>query len=78
METKYIYKEQDITVDMMFKIERIVNILAKRDKKDFDTAFAEFIDSSTYRILQNVNNLFWAENSEFIVDEYDREMKFRY
>jgi len=71
--TKYTYKEQDITIDMMFKIERIVNILAKREKKDFDTAFAEFIASNTYQILQKTNNLLWAESSEFIVDEYYRE-----
>ena len=74
METKYTYKGQDITTDMMFKIERIANILAERNKKDFDTAFAEFLASKTYRILQETNNLFWAESSEFIVDEYYREL----
>jgi hypothetical protein len=26
-------------------------------------------------MLQETNNLFWAESSEFIVDEYDRELK---
>jgi len=73
METKYTYKGQDITIDMIFKIERIVNILAEREKKDFDTVFAEFLASETYRILQQTDNLLWAESSEFIVDEYDRE-----
>ena len=73
METKYTYKEQDITIDMMFKIEHIVNILAERDNSDFDTVFAEFLASDTYRILQQTDNLLWAESSEFIVDEYDRE-----
>jgi len=78
METKYIYKGQDITTDMMFKIEHIVNILAERDKKDFDTAFAEFLASKTYKILQKTNNLLWTESSEFIVDEYDREINEKY
>jgi len=73
METKYSYKGQDITIDLMFKIEHIVNILAERDNKDFDTVFAEFLASDTYRILQQTDNLLWAESSEFIVDEYDRE-----
>jgi hypothetical protein len=73
METKYAYKGQDIAIDMMFKIEHIVNILAERDNKDFETAFAEFLTSDTYQILQQTNNLLWAESSEFIVDEYDRE-----
>jgi len=73
METKYIYKGQDITVDMIFKIEHIVNILAEREKNDFDTVFVKFLASDTYRALQQTHNLLWAESSEFIVDEYDRE-----
>ena len=76
MEVKYLYKGQDITTDMMFKIERIINLLAERDKKDFDVTFAEFIASKTYQILQDPNNLYWAESCEFIVDEYDREKKY--
>ena len=75
METKYSYKGQNITTDMMFKIEHIVNILVERDKKDFDTVFAEFLVSNTYRILQQTDNLLWAESSEFIVDEYNREKR---
>lgn len=73
METKYTYKDEDITIDMMFKIERIVNILAERKQKDFDAVFAEFITSDTYRALQRTNNGLWAESSEFIADEYERE-----
>jgi hypothetical protein len=73
METKYFYKGQDITIDLMLKIERIVNILAERENKDFDTVLAEFLASGTYRTLQQTNSLLWAESSEFIVDEYDRE-----
>jgi len=75
METKYSYKGQDITIDIMFKIEHIVNILSERENRDFDTAFAEFLASDTYRILQHTDSLLWAESSEFIVDEYDREKK---
>ena len=75
MEAKYTYKEQDITIDMMFKIEHIGNILAERENKNFDVVFAEFLASDTYRILQQTDNLLWAESSEFIVDEYDREKK---
>jgi len=73
METKYTYKGQDITIDMMFKIEHIVSILAEQENKNFDTVFAEFLASDTYRILQKTDNLLWAESSEFIADEYSRE-----
>jgi hypothetical protein len=74
MTTKYIYNGEDITIDVMFKIEHIVNILAERDNKDFDTAFAEFVASGTYQNLQQINNLLWAESSEYIADEYNREI----
>jgi len=73
MGTKYTYKGEDITIDVMFKIEHIVNILAERENKDFDTIFAEFLASDTYKALQRTNNALWAESSEFIADEYERE-----
>ncbi len=73
METKYLYKGHDITTDMMFKIEHIVNILAERENRKFDTVLADFLTSNIYRVLQQTNNLLWAESSEFIADEYDRE-----
>jgi hypothetical protein len=70
METKYTYNGEDITLDMMFKIEHIVNILAIREKKDFDTVFAEFLASATYKALRNTSNALWAESSEYIADDY--------
>jgi hypothetical protein len=73
MEAKYIYKNQDITIDLVFKIEHIVSIIAVRENKDFDTAFADFVASNTYKILQQPDNMFWVESSEFIIDEYNRE-----
>ena len=73
MGTKYSYKGQDITIDMMFKIEHIVNILAERSGEDFDKTLADFLDSKTYKTLQQTDTLLWAESSEFIADEYDRE-----
>lgn len=74
MQTKYTYNGEDITIDMMFKIEHVVNIIAERENKDFDTVFADFIASKTYNRLQQTANLLWAESSEFIVNEYDREI----
>jgi hypothetical protein len=75
METKYTYHDEDITIDIMFKIEHIVSILAERESKDFDVAFAEFIASDTYKALQRTNNNLWAESSEFIADEYQKEKR---
>jgi hypothetical protein len=73
MKSKYTYNDEDITLDMMFKIEHIVHILAERENKDFDAVFAEFLASSTYKALQNTGNALWAESSEYIADDYYRE-----
>jgi hypothetical protein len=73
MEGKYIFKDQDITTDVLFKIEEIVNILAEKENIPFDDAYALFVSSNTYSILHRTDNLYWAESAEFLVDEYYRE-----
>ncbi|MDR2907309.1 MAG: hypothetical protein LBU91_04910 [Bacteroidales bacterium] len=74
METKYSYNGQDITTDMMFKIEHVVNVLSERENKDFDVVLADFLESNIYHILQQPDNLLWADSSEYIADEYIREI----
>jgi hypothetical protein len=70
---KYIFKDQDITTDVLFKIEQIISILAEKEKITFDDAYAMFVSSNTYSILRRTDNLFWAESAEFITDEFYRE-----
>jgi len=73
MKDKYIFKDQDITTDILFKIEQIVSILAEKEHTNFDDAYETFISSETYNILKRTDNLYWAESAEFIADEYYRE-----
>ena len=73
MKNKYLFKGQDITTDILFKIEQIASTIAERDHISFDDAFAAFIFSDTYDALKRTDNLYWAESAEFIVDEYYRE-----
>ena len=73
MKDKYIFKGQDITTDVLFKIEQIVSILAEKEKKSFDDVYAAFVYSNTYSILKRTDNLYWAESAEFLADEYYRE-----
>jgi hypothetical protein len=73
MKNKYIFKDQDITTDILFKIEQIVSILAEKEHIHFDNAYETFISSETYKILKRTDNLYWAESAEFIADEYYRE-----
>ena len=73
MKDKYIFKGEDITTDVLFKIEHIVNIMTEKEKISFDEAYKAFIFSNTYNILKQTENLYWAESAEFLVDEYYRE-----
>jgi hypothetical protein len=73
MKDKYIFKGQDITTDVLFKIEQIASILAEKERNSFDDSYAAFVSSNTYNILKRIDNLYWAESAEFIVDEYYRE-----
>jgi len=75
MTGKYIYKGQDITTDVLFKIEQIVSILAKKENISFDDAYENFVFSNTYNILKRTENLYWAESAEFIADEYYRDVE---
>jgi len=73
MKGKYIFKDQDITTDVLFKIEQVTSILTAKENISFDDAYEKFVSSNTYNILKRTNNLYWAESAEFIVDEYYRE-----
>ena len=73
MKGKYFFKSEDITIDILFKIEHIVNIMAEKNNIPFDDAYAAFLDSNTYAILKRTDNLYWGESAEFLADEYYRE-----
>ncbi|GHV04307.1 hypothetical protein FACS189485_09400 [Spirochaetia bacterium] len=73
MEKKYMYKGQDITLDILFKEEHILSIIAEKDGKKFDDSYDDFLQSKTYGALQNTASLMWTESAEFIADEYYRE-----
>ncbi|GHT75651.1 hypothetical protein FACS1894124_7260 [Spirochaetia bacterium] len=70
---KYVYKGTDESYIIIRKIEQIVNLLSEKENCDFDTMYAHFLESNTYRALQETRSLLWYENAEFIVDEYYRE-----
>ncbi|MDR0495915.1 MAG: hypothetical protein LBG95_09860 [Treponema sp.] len=70
MKDKYIFKGQDITTDMLFKIEQITGILAEKEHFSFDDAYAMFISSNTYSAFKRIENLYWAESAEYIADEF--------
>jgi len=73
IKNKYVYKDSDLTALILFKSEKIASIIAEKEAAAFDTAYAKFLASETYRLLQRPETLMWWENSEFVVDEYYRE-----
>jgi hypothetical protein len=67
------YKGQDITLDVMFKIEHVVRIIAEQGGRAFDDAYADLAQTATYAALQKPGTLMWSESAEFIVDRYNEE-----
>jgi hypothetical protein len=72
---KIMYNGQDLSFFMVQKIEHIVSKIAETEKQPFDLAYKSFLDSLTYKILLNTASMLWAENVEFITDEYYRERR---
>ncbi|MDR1873783.1 MAG: hypothetical protein LBQ90_02055 [Synergistaceae bacterium] len=73
MENRYVYNGQDITTDIIMKIENVVNLIAARQADDFEKAYRDFLESKAYVALRTPESLMWAESAEFIVDEYYAE-----
>lgn len=69
----YIWNNQDITLDILMKIEQVVRILSEKLKKPFDEELKDFYKSKTFRALKNTQSEMWAESAEFIADEFERE-----
>lgn len=71
----YSFNNQDITLDILMKMEESIRILAEILKKPFDEVLGLFYGSRTFISLKNTESCMWAESSQFIADEYLREIK---
>jgi hypothetical protein len=69
-----LYRDQDISLILLTKIEHVVRIIAEREREGFDAIYPIFLNSKTHKALCNPDTLLWAESAEFIVDEYNREI----
>lgn len=69
----FFYNNQDITIDILMKIEEVVRLLAMRFSKSFDEMLFQFYKSKTFRALKNTESCMWSESAPFIADEYMRE-----
>ncbi|NFI03390.1 hypothetical protein FC959_03025 [Clostridium botulinum] len=78
MTDKYSYKGQDITLDIIMKIEKIISIICEKTGETFEEVLKNFYESNTYKALQNTESVLWAESSQYIVDELFREWEKKY
>ena len=67
-EERFIYKGQDLTLDIMMKIEHVVRIIADQQGIPFDDAYATFTGTRTYDALKLPQSLMWAESAEYIAN----------
>jgi len=70
---KIMYNGQELTFLIVQKTEAIVSIIAEKENTSFDSAYTNFLSSKVYKSLQVPASMLWAENAEFIADEYFRE-----
>ena len=71
----YSFNNQDITIDILMKMEEVTRILTELLKKPFDEVLGMFYASKTFKALKNTESCMWAESSQFIADEFLRESK---
>lgn len=69
----YYYNDENITLDILMKIEHVVRILAERNAQSFDEALKSFYASRTFKSLKNTKTCMWAESAEFIAEDFERE-----
>jgi hypothetical protein len=69
----YLFDNDDISFIVFLQIEQTVSSIAQKENRGFDEVYADFLESNTYRAIQDTRSLMWYENAEFIVDEYYRE-----
>jgi hypothetical protein len=69
----YVFNGEDISFIVLIQIEQTISLLAQKENRGFDEVYSEFVESNTYRAIQEPRSLMWYENAEFIVDEYYRE-----
>lgn len=68
----FVYNNQDITIDILMKIEEVVRILSEKLKKSFDETLGVFYGSRTFKSLKNPQSEMWAESAQFIADDFLR------
>ncbi len=70
---EYRYNNQNITLEILLKIENTVRVLSERQEKSYDECLLSFYRTDTFKALKNPQTCMWSETADFIADEYFRE-----
>jgi hypothetical protein len=70
LKNRYMFNGEDVTLDVLLKIEHTVEKISDAESRPFDAVYGDFLNSKTYRAIQDTQSLMWYENAEFIANEY--------
>ena len=70
---KYLYMGQDLTLDVVIKVEMIVDRVCKKEGSEFEEVLIKFFKSNTYKNLKSKESILKTRETEFIVNELFRE-----
>ena len=66
---KYLYMGQDLTFDVVIKVEMIVERVCKKEGSEFEEVLIKFLESNTYKNLKSKESILKTRGTEFIVNE---------
>lgn len=64
----YYFNNQDITMNVLLQIHKIINLIQLNENISFQQALEKFYESNTYNKLAEVENGLWAESYSYIFD----------
>lgn len=64
----YYFNNQDITMNVLLQIHKIINLIQLNENISFQQALEKFYESNTYNKLTEVENGLWAESYGYIFD----------
>ena len=64
----YYFNNQDITMNVLLQIHKIINLIQLNENISFQQAVEKFYESNTYNKLAEVENGLWAESYSYIFD----------
>lgn len=72
---KDLYIGENLTLDLVMKVEIIITRISKEEGREFEEIFIKFLNSNTYKTLKNKDSKFRNKKSELIIEELFKEWR---